>query len=235
VSIGPGSLLDRYFYLFMALLIPAIVAYGFSYTIDSNLLHPAVARPAILYVHAVVFSGWPVFFLLQSTLVRTRHVAWHRRMGWFGAALGFVVALVGTATAIVMGRFNVAELHSTTAESGLMIPLFDMAAFTGAFAAAIHWRRRPEFHRRLVFVATCTLTAAAFGRFPQWLLPPVLFYAGVDVLILLGVFRDLLVDRRVHPVYLYSLPVLAAGQAVVTHSVFNGLDYAKAIGHALLG
>jgi len=234
VSVTRGSLLDRYFYLCMALLIPGIVAYGFSFTVGRNLLHPAIPRPPILYVHAVVFSGWLAFFLLQSALVRTRQVSWHRWLGWFGALLGASIAVLGTATALTMGRFNIVELHSVTAETDLMIPLFDMVAFASTFALAVRWRRKPELHRRLVFVATCALTAAAFGRFPAWLLPPVFFYAGVDALVPLGFARDLVVDRRVHPVYRWVLLGFLAGQAVVMYTVVNDLPYWRAIGHALL-
>jgi len=35
-----------------------------------------------------------------------------------------------------------------------------------------------------------------------------LFYAALDCLILLGVVRDWVVDKRVHKVYLYALPSL---------------------------
>src|ERR1700744_2856100 len=52
-----GGLLDRYFYLLMSLLIPAVVAYGFSFTVGAHLIHPAIPRPLILYLHAVVFSS----------------------------------------------------------------------------------------------------------------------------------------------------------------------------------
>src|SRR5262245_66113426 len=83
-------LLERYFYFSMALLIPAIVAFGFSFTIGSNLLHPAVPRPLILYVHATVFSFWLLFFLIQSTFVRTRHVRCHRLVVLLVASPGMV-------------------------------------------------------------------------------------------------------------------------------------------------
>jgi hypothetical protein len=39
-----------------------------------------------------------------------------------------------------------------------------MVCFTLPFALAIRWRNRPAYHRRLLLVATCALTAAAFGR-----------------------------------------------------------------------
>ena len=207
VSTRGSRLLSRYFYFLMALLIPAIVVFGFSFTIVKNLIHPTVPRPRMLYVHAAIFSGWLVFFLLQSTLVRIRHVKWHRRAGWFGAGLGALIPVVGTATTITMARFNASQLHQSHVEADLIIPLWDMVAFTVTFALAIWWRKRPEFHRRLVLVATCALTAAAFGRFPARLLSPIYFYAGVDVLVGFGALRDWIIDRRIHQVYLYTLPI----------------------------
>jgi hypothetical protein len=95
---------------------------------------------------------------------------------------------------------------------------WDMVAFTPAFVLAIYWRKKPEFHRRLILIATCVLTAAGWGRFPEWLPPPVISYAGVDLPILLGVFRDWMVNRKVHLVYSYALPALIAGQTVVMYA-----------------
>ena len=62
------GLLDRFFYLFMAVLIAGVVAYGFSFTVRRNLLSPDVPRPPVLYVHAVFFSAWLLFFILQAAL-----------------------------------------------------------------------------------------------------------------------------------------------------------------------
>lgn len=218
----------------MSLLVVVPIAYGFSFTVAKNLIHPAVPRPRMLYLHAVVFTGWLVFFVVQTALVATRRVKWHRRAGWFGAALGLAIVTVGVSTAVTMGRFDTAALHATDAEATLIIPLFDMLCFSCAFAFGIVWRRSPEWHRRLMLIATCALTAAGFGRFPGWLLPSVFFYGGVDALILLGVARDLIVDRRVHPVYRAALPALIAGQAIVTYTAFHGSAWWVRIAHAML-
>lgn len=227
--------LARYFYFGMSLLIVGVVAFGFSFTIGKNLIHPPVPRPGVLYLHAAVFSGWLGFFVLQSALVRARKVAWHRRAGWFGAALGAFIPVLGTATAVTMARFNRDQLHAGHVEADLMIPLFDMVAFATTFGLAICWRRRPEFHRRLMLVATCALTAAAFGRFPAYLLNPRFFYCGVDLLVALGALRDWLVERRIHPVYLWVLPAFLAGQATVMYTSLHDLPYWLRIAHAILG
>lgn len=235
MGITAGGGLGQYFYLFMSLLIVAVIVYGFSFTIGKNLMHPAVPRPWILYVHATVFSGWLVFFTLQSTLVRSRKVKSHRRLGWFGLALGTLIPIIGVSTAIVMGRFNTVSLHATHAESDLIIPLFDMVCFTSTFPLAFYWRKKPELHRRLMLVATCALTAAGFGRFPERILPAYLFYAGVDLLILLGIARDVIVNRTVHRVYLFALPPFIVGQTIVTYTAFHQVPFWLNIAHALLG
>src|SRR5437764_616587 len=85
-------------------------------------------RVRLLYVHAAVFTGWLLFFLLQSVLVRTGNVAWHRATGWFGAALGAGIPVLGTAIAITMARFNTSRLHQSDMEAALIIPLWDMLA-----------------------------------------------------------------------------------------------------------
>lgn len=212
----PG-LLNQYFYLFMSLLIAAVVLYGFSQTIDNNLLHATPPRPWLLYLHGAVFSAWVIFFIVQSALVRTRNVRVHRKLGWFGVGLGTAVPVLGVSTAITMDRFRIAHFHSTGIVPFLAIQFCDVASFTVCFALAVYWRKKPEFHRRLMLVASCALTAAAFGRFPMPLIRDAWFYAGVDVLIVLGVLRDLLVTRRVHPVYRYTLPALIMTQTMVMH------------------
>ena len=227
-------LLNKYFYFWMSLLIVAVVLYGFSFTIGEHLIHPAIPRPSFLYFHAAVFSLWLVFLILQSALIRTHNVTVHRRVGWFGVALGAAIPIVGVSIAITMARFNASKLHQANTDADLIIPLFDMVAFTISFALAVYFRKKPEFHRRFILVATCALTAAAFGRFPENLLPPVFFYAGVDLLILFGAVRDLIVIRTIHPVYRYALPAFIGGQVLVMYANTHHSPFWLKIAHALL-
>jgi len=206
---------NRSFFLALGLLLVAVVVFGFSFTIRDNLLHPPYPRPAILYIHTVVFSAWVLLFVVQTTLVRVRRLDLHRRLGQWGLLHGAAIPLVGIATAISMTRLRVSHGELDAARS-FLIPCFDMLAFSIAFTLGAAWRRRPEFHRRCMWVATATLTAAAFGRMPlldqsEW------FYAGVDALILLGALRDSVMSHRVHPVYLYALPAVVAGQLLTVY------------------
>ena len=230
------GLLGKYFYFCMSLLIAAVVVYGFSHTIDQNLIHAVPVRPWILYLHATVFSGWVVFFIAQSALVRVHRVSVHRTLGWFGVALGVVVPVLGISTAIVMDRFVMTQFHEQGAAPFLAIQFNDMASFTVCFALAILWRRKPEFHRRLMLIATCVLTTAAFARFPGIGLPMLGWtYVCVDSLIALGVVRDLIVNRRIHQVYLYALPVLIVAQSTALQLFRAAPPQWLKITHAILG
>src|SRR5271156_5719837 len=111
--LAPVAFLRQYFYLCMSLLIAVVVVYGFSHTIEHNLLHASPIPPFILTIHAIVFPGWVLFYILQSALVRTRNVPLHRTLGWFGLALGIGVLVLGYLTAIGMGRFFVQRFHDT--------------------------------------------------------------------------------------------------------------------------
>ncbi|MFZ0758790.1 MAG: hypothetical protein WAM69_02470 [Candidatus Sulfotelmatobacter sp.] len=228
-----GGFLNRYFYFSMSLLLAAIVVDGFSRTINQNLFHPAVPRPFILWIHGAAFAGWVTFFICQSTLVRLHKVSWHRSIGWFGAGLATVMVPLGITTAIVMGRFDTVRLHEGGAAAFLIVPFYDMLAFGTLIALAISWRKRPEIHRRLIFIATCGLMDAPFGRF-DYLFNHNLFYPCLDLLMFLGVVRDLLVDRRVHKVYLYALPLLMVGQSLAVYIWRTDPSWWHAIAHAIL-
>jgi hypothetical protein len=51
------SLLGRNFNFFMPLLIAAVVFFGLSFTVNRNLLHPAI--PSHLLLYSARFGSWP--------------------------------------------------------------------------------------------------------------------------------------------------------------------------------
>ena len=231
-GINVVRLLDRWFYFGMSLIIAMTVAYGFGHTVESNLVHPAIPRPPVLYVHATLFVIWVGIFIAQSSLVRSRNIGWHRRLGLSAAFFGILMIGSGVAVAIAMRKFDIAHFPRSKPEF-LIVPFYDMIAFAILLGLAIHWRRKPEIHRRLMLVATCGLLVAAFTRFPQahafWQA-----YAGVDLLISFGIVRDLIVLRRVHPVYLYALPAVVAGQAIAIALYLHPPSWWSAISRALV-
>ena len=73
---------------------------------------------------------------------------------------------------------------------------------------------------------------AAFARFP--VLPLAFFPSGVDALILLGILRDLIVDRLVHKVYLYAFPSFILFQIFCMQTYLHASPWWVRIANALL-
>ncbi len=109
----------RYFYFTMSLVIAAVVIYGFSHTINENLIHPAYPRPVVLYVHAAIFAGWVVLLITQSAFIRTRNVRLHRKLGLCALALAIALPIIGIATGVAMARFN--TQHGSTDATEFLI------------------------------------------------------------------------------------------------------------------
>jgi hypothetical protein len=226
--------IEKYFYSCMSLLVAAVVIYGFSHTVDNKLIHGNPRRPLLLWVHAVLFSGWVAFYITQSMLVRVRKMKFHRTLGWAGVALGTSMVVVGPWVAVVMAKFDTNQLHRANRDAFLIVPLSDMVVFAICFGLAILWRKNPESHPRLMLIATCALTGAAFGRMP-FMHAPISFYGGIDGLILLGVLRDLVVNRRIHAVYLIAIPLLIAAQVAASNVFLHRADFWIRFANGLLG
>jgi len=228
------TFLGRYFYLFMSLVLAALVILGFSRTVNANLFHANPPRPLLLWMHGAVFSTWVAFFIAQSALVRARKVSVHRLLGWFGAGLATVMVVLGLAVAVVMTRFDTVVLKQKGVEAFLSIPFEDMIIFGSCIAMAIYWRKKPEYHRRLIFIGSCQLMDAAIGRF-DFMFNHNLFYPALDCLIVLGMLRDWVVDKRVHKVYLYALPSLIVVQGLAIYAWRINPKWWQGITQAIMG
>jgi hypothetical protein len=114
-----------------------------------------------------------------------------------------------------------------------VLPVAYMIAFAVLFGFAVVLRVKPDYHRRLMLVATCTLTVAAFARFPG--LPVGSWDVFVDALILLGFARDQIVDKRVHAVYRFALPLLIVWQIAANYAYFSASPWWLTIAHRLMG
>lgn len=226
--------LSRYFYLCMSLVMAGLVVWGFSRTVNNNLFHASPPRPWLLWMHATAFSTWVIFFIAQSALVRVRKVSVHRFLGWFGAGLATAMVALGLSTAVVMTRFDAVVLHQKDVDAFLSIPFEDMIIFGTCMALAIYWKSRPDYHRRLVFIATCCLMDAAVGRF-DFIFNHNLFYPALDLLIVLGIIRDWAVEGRAHKIYRYVLPPMFVLQSLSVYAWRVNPAWWRGITHRILG
>lgn len=220
-------------YLGLALAIAFVVAFGFGQTFNRAVVHPRYPLPLILYLHIGLFTAWVLLFAAQAAFLRFNRRKWHRGLGFVGIALGASMPFVGVATAISMAHFHVATGHPH-AVSSLAVPFSDMLAFGIAFWLAIYWKRNPPFHARLMLLASCALTGAAFARFPEWLVPNRLSYVAVEMLVVVAMLFDWLTTSRIHPIFGYGLPSLVAIHATAMWLFIAAPPAWVAIAHAIL-
>jgi hypothetical protein len=201
---------ERVFFGGMAILLCVIVFIGFFRTFFGAGFVAAPLPSPILRVHGMVFTAWMLLLLTQAALVSARRVAWHRTLGIVAFCLPPLMIVLGVVAAIdALGRkVTIGALDPATS---LALPLWNITAFAIVIFAASRARRRPDAHKRLVVLATISLSTAALGRFPwaQMGIPaaagPVI---GLAALVLAVVAYDLLSLRRVHRSTMWAAPVV---------------------------
>src|SRR5688572_23397744 len=167
---------ERRFYTGMSLVMLVSVLVGFARTYFLSPWFPGMAHmrppePFFFYIHGVVFVAWILLVVLQPTLVASRRVDLHRRIGWFGAGLAVAVVAVG-----IWGSLMAAARPGgfigvpVPALRFLTVPLADLALFAAFAALAVVKRRDPQSHKRYMLLATIGLIDAAVvgGPWATW-------------------------------------------------------------------
>ena len=194
------------FFLVMSVVLLLLVLTGFSRTFYLRAFFEVPAIPAHVYVHGAILSGWFLWFVVQTSLVRVRRTDLHRRLGLVGALLGVaVIAANGAVLAEVGPRLRVVLYDGQIPASFVIRAIWGDAGSTLAFAAflsaGLWFRRRPEIHKRLLFLASVSLVGPALGRIALWpLFGSIRGGIGIGALVLfLGALavHDLLTAKRI--------------------------------------
>jgi hypothetical protein len=208
-SIGIAAARTRRAYFAITLLIAVIVAWGFWETYYAQ----ALARtdlPAVVHVHAVVFSIWVLVLLAQAALVVAGNIRLHRQLGAAGMIYGALVFAVGLLVSVGAPALRVRSGFYPLEVGGVIVlyNLTDMLLFGAFLALAFMTRNRPELHKRWIIAATAALCGAALGRVVPGDSPQYLLLWLSPLLALIAV--DLAARRRVH-----AIPVIGGALLVV--------------------
>lgn len=192
------------FYPGFGLLALAAVVIGFSTTYYLPMVRRSFAAPPVVHLHGALCLAWVLLFIGQALLVRNQRTRLHRRLGQAGLpiALGILVTGMGTALwATERDRESVATAFTTMI--GTLTSLTIFAAFV---ASGVAMRRKPDWHKRLMMLATIVVLWPAYFRFRHllpWVPSPEIWLALViaDLPIIIAAIRDRIVYGRVHPVW----------------------------------
>jgi hypothetical protein len=152
------------FVLWIALAIALVVVIAFApiYWLRFSQHDPNLTW--LVNLHGLAMLAWIALLITQVSLVRGRNISLHRRLGSAGAALAVMMVILGL---IVVVHGAERHAHGDPRLFRLMLVAFDglsLLVFLMLVSAAILLRKRSDYHRRLILLATLGLLGPAFGR-----------------------------------------------------------------------
>ena len=144
---------ERIFYSGMAVLIVITVFSGFARTFYLRPYFQTQPLIPLLIIHGTIFTSWLALLLTQTTLVATKRIQVHRRLGIAGGVLAVLMLLIGTITAIIRAKVIDIPPGSPPPLTFLTIPLGDMLVFGILVGAAFYFRRKARHPQ--AFDVTC--------------------------------------------------------------------------------
>jgi uncharacterized membrane protein YozB (DUF420 family) len=195
------------FYLAIPLVGVAAIAIGFSTTYFMPMWRRTLDVPPVVHLHGALNLSWVILVISQVLLVRERQTPLHRRIGLIGLPLAIAMLITGCVVALWSAKRDF-PLRGPVAASSIIGVVTSLTIFAGLVALAIIWRRWPDWHKRLMLLATIVVLWPAWFRIRHlmpWVPRPDLWFAvfAADSLIMVAALRDLIKYGRVHPVWLY--------------------------------
>jgi hypothetical protein len=208
----------RRFYVVMAGVFVLIAFGGFTPTYWARVATGTFHAPPIVHVHGFLLFSWTLFYFLQTTLVATGRTSSHRSWGLAGIALFSVLVCSIIATRITVMNLQDAHGFGDAGRRFSAVVFVALPLMIGLFVAAIANVRRPEVHKRLMYVLMASMMSPAIARVFLTLLappgaaddgPPPPFIAVPPalvafLLIIVAIVYDWRTRGRPHKVYIYG-------------------------------
>jgi hypothetical protein len=162
---------DRTFFSAVAIANAIILIAGFGYSTYAR-IHLGDARfggptlSNLVRLHAAVATAWTALLIVQTRLIAAGRIRLHRRLGVAGGVTAATVVGLGWVVAVTaVGRFvSAGEPAATMALRFFILPCQELAVFTALVGAALWLRKRGDYHKRLMLLATIALIPAATTR-----------------------------------------------------------------------
>lgn len=218
-TFGNGSLersRTQRFYLWMAVVFVLIAFGGFTPTYWAPVARGTFHVPPIVHIHGALLFSWTLFYLLQTALVASGQTPRHRSWGLFGISLFSVMVCSILVTRVTLMHIEEKQGFGEASLRFSAIAFCSVPLLVAFFALAISNIRRPEIHKRLMYLVMSGLMIPAVARVfltmlapagavgpppPFVVIPPTL---TASLLIVVALVYDWRTRGRPHPVYVYG-------------------------------
>ncbi|MFN0011814.1 MAG: hypothetical protein ACKVS8_09250 [Phycisphaerales bacterium] len=186
---------DRFF-LWTSFAIGVTVLGGFWFTYFGPILSGNRAPDAAaVHLHGWTFFAWYALLMVQAGLAQSRRLSLHRTLGGMSVALASLMA--GTGLLVVGVRMADASDTGDPFWSASGPAIFaTLVLFVIFYVAALRMRRRPDWHKRLIIIASVGGMGAATFRLCMVLFGPDsamwLGLLGSNLFLAAGMVRDIL-------------------------------------------
>jgi hypothetical protein len=160
----------RFLYTGFAVTLVVFVLWGFQHFYFHGRAYPG--RPltppirTLVILHGIAMAAWMLMVVAQPFLIATNNRRLHMTLGKIGGVIAAAVVVLGMKLAIEATRVNPPDhkISGLVTKQFMAVPIISVVIFGGCVAAAIWCRRRAEWHRALIIVATLIALSAALAR-----------------------------------------------------------------------
>lgn len=206
---------ERRFFSATALAGLAVTLIGFAPTWFLMRWFGAPPLPLIVHVHGLVFTGWVLLYLTQTSLIAANRRDLHKRVGIAGVVLGVAMVVVGVVVAIEGARRGAGE-PGRDQLAFIINPLTNVAMFAGLLIAALGQRQRSQYHKRLMLLTMLPVLTTPLARISRMLALPVPVPVGgmlmSDLFLAALAAYDLKTRGKLHPATVWGGGILLASE-----------------------
>lgn len=164
---------ERHFYLWMAGVFVLVAFGGFTPTYWGRVASGTFNGPPILHIHGALLFSWTLFYLIQAAWIASGHTPTHRAWGLAGIALFSVMMCSILVAQIAVMRLYDVQGYGDAGRRFAAVALCGLPVLIGFFSLAIANVRRPETHKRLMYLIMVGFMHPAIARvFVTFFAPP---------------------------------------------------------------
>ena len=187
----------------------AVIVFGFARTYYLRVWFDLPPLSKAAHVHGILATLWLVLHFTQARLIAANAIAVHKRLGIFTASVGFLLA--GQAILLAIG--GAVAGHGPPGRDPLQflsVPMGTTSMFTLFLVSALALRRKGDWHKRLMLLASTALLLPAAGRLDSLIMVPLglprfILGSGLTLAFVAWAWgNDWRRMGRIHPAYLYG-------------------------------